>query len=41
MARAIRQIGLGLLTLVNRLFSRPPGAGWRRSPRQATDLLGK
>lgn len=41
MARAIRQIGLTLLTALNRLFSRPPAAGWRRSPRRADDLRGK
>ncbi len=41
MARTIRQIGLTLLTAFSRLFTRPPAPGWRRSPRRATDLLGK
>jgi len=41
MARAIRQIGLSLLTALNRLFTRPPGPGWRRSTRRADELHGK
>jgi hypothetical protein len=41
MARAIRQIGLTLLSAFNRLFGPKPGPGWRRSLRCATDLRGK
>ena len=41
MARTIRQLGLSLLTMLNRLFNGRPAAGWRQSTRCADDLTGK
>ena len=41
MAKAIRQVGLKLLTGLLRVFTRPAPAGWRRSSRPAADLKSR